>query len=149
MQHLNFALYLNSPLIVIWWRFAVLMSERESNSRYYKSKQRHCNCSMCSHHLMRNGCVVTRLYNGKVPVTMVIPRLKHKCCQRRRVKFIVCKPESTRVISLLLMLAGDVESNPGPGNYMCVLAIPVQIAQQIISPPPSPPPPPSQHSFVV
>ena len=28
----------------------------------------------------------------------------------------MCKPESTRVISLLLMLAGDVESNPGPGN---------------------------------
>ena len=103
--------------MVFWWRFAVLMSEEDSHSRYYKSKLRFCPCSMCSHSLLRNGCVMTRHSKSGVPVTMVVQPLKHKCCWRRRVKFIVHSRDSRRVISLLLMLAGDVETNPGPlGN---------------------------------
>ena len=105
--------------MVFWWRFAVLMSEEDSHSRYYKSKIRFCHCSMCSHSLLRNGCVMTRHSKSGVPVTMVVQPLKHKCCRRRRVKFIVHSRDSRRVISLLLMLAGDVETNPGPlGNGM-------------------------------
>ena len=119
LANLNLALYLNTPLMVFWWRFAVLMSEEDSHSRYYKSKMRFCPCSMCSHSLLRNGCVMTRHSKSGVPVTMVVQPLKHKCCRRRRVKFIVHSRDSRRVISLLLMLAGDVETNPGPlGNGM-------------------------------
>ena len=116
LANLNLALYFNAPLMVFWWRFAVLMSEEDSHSRYYKSKLRFCPCSMCSHSLLRNGCVMTRHSKSGVPVTLVVQPLKHKCCRRRRVKFIVHSRDSRRVISLLLMLAGDVETNPGPSG---------------------------------
>ena len=90
----------------------MLMAEEDANSRYYKSKLRFC---PSSHSLPRNGCVMTHPFKSGVPVTMAVQPLKRKCRRRRRVKFIVHGRDSKRMISLLLMLAGDVETNPGPG----------------------------------
>ena len=106
---------MNPPLIMIWWRLALMASEEDMNSRYYKSKQHHCKCAMCRDHLLRNGCVFTHSVVEGVSVTVVVLPLKHKCCQKRRVKFILHSSGSVKVITLLLMLAGDVETNPGPG----------------------------------
>ena len=90
----------------------MLMAEEDAKSRYYKSKLRFC---PSSHSLPRNGCVMTHPFKSGVPVTMAVQPLKRKCRRRRRVKFIVHGRDSKRMISLLLMLAGDVETNPGPG----------------------------------
>ena len=60
---------------------------------------------------------MTRLFNFQagrrsVLVTMVVQPFK----------FIVHSRDSRRVISFLLMLAGDVETNPGPlGNVITTL----------------------------
>ena len=40
----------------------------------------------------------------------------HKASQRTSSKFVLCSSYPGGVISHLLLLAGDVETNPGPGN---------------------------------
>ena len=71
--------------------------------------------------------MMTRSFKPGVQVTMVVQPLKHKCCRRRRVKFIVHNRDSRRVISLLLMLAGDVEINPGPSGIVIKAVLPYSL----------------------
>ena len=74
---------------------------------------------MCSHRWLKKGTVVTRWKDGE-PISMVVPPLKHKCCQKRVVYYAIPTVSgSTRVIRRLLILAGDVEINPGPGCHSC------------------------------
>ena len=70
---------------------------------------------MYTHRWLRKGSVVTCL-KDEIPITMVVSPLKRKCCHKRVVRYIVPTTDgSPRVIRKLLLLAGDVETNPGPG----------------------------------
>ena len=76
---------------------------------------------MCSHHQLRNGTVL-KCKRDDVTVTLVVLPLKHKCCRKRVLKFIITTSKGPpRVIHQILMQAGDIESNPGPpGMYVCI-----------------------------
>ena len=113
MWHMNVHL----PLLVLWWHIAVTQSEEQSLSRHYSSKFCYSHCSMCSHRSFRNGGIITSgSSNGQAPITVICPPLKHKCCGSRRVQVIVHNADETEALSSLILLAGDVERNPGPGT---------------------------------
>ena len=115
-------LNLQGSAIVLLLALAVTESEEQASSRHYISKNCYDNCSMCAHPHLRNGSVVTRVSSRGVPVTMVVPSLKFKCCGKRRVQYIIHNDtEHSTVISGLILLAGDVETNPGPGMVVSIL----------------------------
>ena len=127
MYH-NFDMMLNlqGSAIVLLNELAVAESEEQASSRHYISKNCYDNCSMCAHPHLRNGSVVTRVSSRGVPVTMVVPPLKSKCCGKRSVQYIIHNDdEHSTVISGLILLAGDVETNPGPGTfiYICMYTL--------------------------
>ena len=110
---------LQGSAIVLLLALAVTESKEQASSRHYISKNCYNNCSMCVHPHLRNGSVVTRVSSRGIPVTMVIPPLKSKCCGKRSVQYIIHNDtEHSTVISGLILLAGDVETNPGPGIYV-------------------------------
>ena len=112
-------LNLQGSAIVLLFALAVTESEGQASSRHYISKNCYNNCSMCAHPHLRNGSVVTHLSSRGVPVTMVVPPLKFKCFGKRSVQYIIHNDaEHSTVISGLILLAGDVETNPGPGTYV-------------------------------
>ena len=120
----NFDMMMNlqGSTIVLLLVLAVTESEKQASSRRYTSKNCYDNCSMCSHPHIRNGCVVTRVSSRGVTVTMVVPPLKSK----RRVRYIMIihnDSEHSTVISDLILLAGDVETNPGPGIRLLSIII--------------------------
>jgi hypothetical protein len=41
--------------------------------------------------------------------------LKHRCCGVRKVQYHFHHEDCPNVVTILLMLSGDVETNPGPG----------------------------------
>ena len=107
---------LNFAVMLLWWRFAKDQSLEHSKSRHYNSKYCYNDCYMCSHNWLRKGTIVT-CWKDEIPTTMVVPPLKQKCCQKRVVIYITPNVNGPpRVIRQLLILAGDVETNPGPGN---------------------------------
>lgn len=120
LWNVNLVLYANSPLMAILWRTAVICSLEQSQSRHHTAKHCYTGCPLCSHKWLRNGCTITRANSDGVPVTMVVSPLKQKCSRMRRVSFVVhSNPDSPNLISTLLILAGDVETNPGPtGMYL-------------------------------
>ena len=109
---------LNFAITLFLWRFAKNESREHSKSRHYNSKYCYDDCYMCSHRWLRSSIVTTvTCWQDEVPVTMVVPPLKHKCCHMRVVNYIIPNVNGPpRVIRQLLLLAGDVETNPGPGN---------------------------------
>ena len=118
-NNLDIMLNLQGSAIVLLLALAVTESEEQASSRHYISKNCYNNCSLCAHPHLRNGSVVTRVSSRGVPVTMVVPPLKSKCCGKRSVQYFIYEDaEHTKVISGLILLAGDVETNPGPGTYM-------------------------------
>ena len=107
---------LHFAVMFYWWRFAKNESQEHSKSRHYNSKYCYSNCYMCSHRWLRSTTTTTvTCWKDEVPITMVVPPLKHKCCHMRVVNYIV--DGSARVTRQLLLLAGDVETNPGPGIF--------------------------------
>ena len=122
----NFDMMLNlqGSAIVLLLALAVTESEEQASSRHYISKNCCGNYSMCTHPHLRNGSVVTRVSSRGVPVTMVVSPLKSKCCGIRKVQYIMHEDaEHSTVISGLILLAGDVETNPGPGMFQGSMSI--------------------------
>ena len=107
---LRYELYLNFLLTILWWKLAVTESEGTTKTRFRNGP--HCSCTMCTNH--RNGCTITR---GNVSMVILPLRDNWKCYRRRRVLHTVHYSDHKVVTSLLLILAGDVETNPGPGEY--------------------------------
>ena len=107
---------LNLVVMPTWWCFAKTESMEHSKSRHCNSKYCYSNCHMCSNRWLKKGTVVT-CWKDEEPISMVIPPLKHKCCQKRVVYYVIPTVNvAPRIIRQLLFLAGDVEINPGPGN---------------------------------
>ena len=112
-------MYLTFPLVLFWWHSADDQSKEQSKSRHFYSKHCHDNCVMCSHYLLRNGTVQTCYRSDGLPVTMVVLPLRQRCSHQRVIKFIIPNINGPpRVIHQLLMQAGDVETNPGPGKRL-------------------------------
>lgn len=114
----SFLLILNFylPFARLWWHLAGIQCRELSTSRHYISKYCYSGCSMCSDHELGKGCVVSEGFYRGAPVTRVCHPLKSKCCGARKVQYILHHEDSPKVISLLLLLSGDVETNPGPGK---------------------------------
>ena len=109
--------YFNFPVIMFWWYYADTQSREQTQSRHNTSKHCYEHCSMCSHHQLRNGTILTQNEKDSLPVTVVVLPLKQKCCQKRVAKFMIPSSHGPpRVIHQLLMQAGDIETNPGPGK---------------------------------
>ena len=106
-------LFLNYLLTVLWWKLAVTESEGTTKTRFRNGP--HCSCSMCTNH--RNGCTIAR---GNISTVILPLRDNWKCYRRRRVFCTVHYSDHQVVIPLLLILAGDVETNPGPGEFACM-----------------------------
>ena len=120
-NNLDMMFNLQGSAIVLLLALAVTESKEQASSRHYISKNCYNNCSMCTHPHLRNGSVITRVSSHGLPVTMVVPPLKSKCCGKRSVQYIIHNDsEHSTVISGLILLAGDVETNPGPGKVIFV-----------------------------
>ena len=87
------------------------MTESEGTTKTRFRNGRHCSCTMCTNH--RYGCTIR---NGNVSTVILPLRDNWKCYRRRRVFRTVHYSDHQVVTSLLLILAGDVEPNPGPGE---------------------------------
>ena len=98
-------------LIVLKLHHALVQSEVQSTSRHHNSKL--CGCSMCSHHELGKGCDIPG-FEG-IPATKVCHPLKHKCLGAREVEYIIHDEDGLKIVTMLLLLSGDVETNPGPG----------------------------------
>ena len=88
------------------------MTESEGTTKTRFRNGPHCSCTMCTNH--RYGCIIR---NGNVSTVILPLRDNCKCYRRRRVFHTVHYSDHQVVTSLLLILAGDVETNPGPGEF--------------------------------
>jgi hypothetical protein len=84
----------------------VVQSKDESTSRHSNSKCCY-NRSICTDPALGKGCVITEAFSEGMPFP-----LSSKCCGAKEVH---CK-DGPKVVAFLLLLSGDVETNPGPGN---------------------------------
>jgi hypothetical protein len=73
---------------------------------------------MCSDHVLGRGSVNHEGFFKGSPVTRVCYPLNHNCCGKRKVQYIFHEEDGPKVVSLLLLLSGDVETNPGPGKII-------------------------------
>ena len=111
VSNLLIVLKLHLPMVGMWWYMALVQSEVQSTSRHHNSKL--CGCSMCSHHELGKGCDIPG-FEG-IPATKVCHPLKHKCLGAREVEYIIHDEDGLKIVTMLLLLSGDVETNPGPG----------------------------------
>ena len=110
-------LTLHIPMVGFWWRVAAVQSEDQYTSHHYNSKCCYSGCSMCSDPVLGRGSVSHEGFLEGAPVTKVCHPLSHKCCGRRKVQYIFHRKDGAAVIfHILLLLSGDVETNPGPGT---------------------------------
>ena len=121
----NTFVILNLYLPALWllWRLAVTMSVEESQSRHYNSKHCYGNCTLCAHRNFRNGSIMTRSPSVGVVVTRVVFPLKQKCCGVRMIDYIIQDVNGRNIRLQLLLLAGDVETNPGPGKIYTLMSL--------------------------
>ena len=92
-------MYLSFPVLVMWWGLAL---DQQSESHPCKSK--HCwDSSKCSHHQMGKRIVILHKGESNEPYAILVTVPDNRDC--------------SGVIHQLLMQSGDVETNPGPGNY--------------------------------
>ncbi len=101
---------LHMPMMMIWWSFAKLQYREHTQTCHYHY---HCNhglsdkCSLCSrHHQLRSSLSNTHTERQEPTATLMLALLKQilKCAQ-------------IFVPVLLILLCGDVETNPGPGEF--------------------------------
>ena len=115
VSNLLIVLKLHLPMVGMLWYMALIQSEEQSMSRHHNSKLCYGGCSVCSHHELGKGCVIPRSVFGGIPATKVCHLLKHKCLGARKVKYIIHDQDGPKIVTMLLLLSGDVETNPGPG----------------------------------
>jgi hypothetical protein len=116
VRNLLFMLGFHIPMVGFWWGVAAVQSEDQYISHHCISKCCYSGCSMCSDHVLGRGSVNQEGFFKGAPVTRVCHPLNRNCCGRRRVQYIFQEEDGPKVISLLLLLSGDVETNPGPGK---------------------------------
>ena len=104
--HFNAMLHMNLPVMVIWWYLA--MGQSASHSKPTFKPQR-------VHFYFTTDSWPDGTTDTNICLAVMESPHSHKTSQRTSTRF---KPSSSypgRVISRLLLLAGDVETNSGPG----------------------------------
>ena len=101
---MNIVIFLNFWLMMIWWKYANLEYAEHVKSCHFHQHSSHGlndSCSLCSRHQQLH--LFTR--SPESTVTLVLALL------RKTLKFI-----QVLFLVFLILLAGDVETNPGPGK---------------------------------
>ena len=104
MWTMNIVIFLNFWLMMIWWKYANLEYAEHVKSCHFHQHSSHGlndSCSLCSRHQQLH--LFTR--SPESTVTLVLALL------RKTLKFI-----QVLFLVFLILLAGDVETNPGPGK---------------------------------
>ena len=111
MWTMNMVIFLNFWLMMIWWNYANLEHAEHVKSCYFhqhSSHGRNDNCSLCSRHQqLLSSHLFTHTHESTITVVLSLLRKTLKCIQ---ILFLV----------FLILLAGDVEINPGPGKKTVV-----------------------------
>ena len=115
----NLLMFVGTLLVVNLWCFAQSQYTEHMQSCHYHSHHDHCHkptCSFCLHHGLRQSLVKKRWsYWTSLASSMVSLLLQLLKCVRIFIPL------------LLILLSGDVETNPGPGqsmyNYVCKLIL--------------------------
>ena len=116
VKNMSIMVNFHLPLVGLWWGVAVVQSREQSSSRDYSSKCCYSGCSMCSDHELGKGRIASEcVFEGR-PATKVCFPLKHRCCGVRKVQYVFHHEDHANIVTVLLMLSGDVETNPGPGT---------------------------------
>ena len=111
---------LSLPLMVIWWRLALQQSVLHTVPFHQKSGHFHC-CFHSTNHLPTiNADKRTREKSSSAVLCG-----RHQPVEE---KSEVCSNKALDVGCLLLILAGDVETNPGPGTYSFILGGAIRIS---------------------
>ena len=105
LQNKVIILMMNSPVVYLWWR--LLTSQSEGDFRSHHSTLE-CHCSKFS---IKYGTSTER---RKIILTLIVS-LFMRCIGKKRIKYDIHYSDNQIVLSQLLLLAGDVETNPGPG----------------------------------
>jgi hypothetical protein len=109
LTSLHLVLGLHITMVGFWWGVAAVQSEDQNLSHHCIPKYCYSGCSMCSDHVLGRGSVNQEGFS--------VTRVCHcNCCRRRKVQYIFHEKDGLTVVSLILLLSGDVEANPGPGK---------------------------------
>ena len=108
--HFIAMLHMNLPVMVIWWHLAMGQSAHHSKPTFKPE----CVCVNCFYFTINSWPGSIR--KTSMCLTVMVSPDTHKASRRT---IMLCSYPG-RVISYLLMLAGDVETNPGPGIYIIV-----------------------------
>ena len=114
VSNLLIVLKLHLPMVGMWWYIALVQSEEQSMSCHHHSKLCY---SMCSHYELGKRSVIPGSVFEGIPATKVCHPLKHKRLGARKVEYIIHDEDGPKIVTMLLLLSGDVETNPGPGIY--------------------------------
>ena len=114
VSNLLIVLKLHLPMVGMLWYIALVQSEEQSMSCNHHSKLCY---SVCSHHELGERFVIPGSVFEAVLATKVCHPLKHKCHGARKVEYIIHDEDGLKIVTMLLLLSGDVETNPGPGIY--------------------------------
>ena len=113
MWNMNLVFILHLPVMMIWWSFAKLQYLEHVKTCHYHS---HCDhklsdkCSLCSRERLRISSLNTDRQESTLTLMMALLKQTLKCAQ-------IIIP-----LLLLLLLSGDVETNPGPGKISYIQA---------------------------
>ena len=109
---------LNFLLVLLWWKFAITESERKLGPHLYKGPC--CSCPMFTNRKLQYGCT-TAYNNASIPLSD-----DWKWYRRRRDLFTIHYSDLQVLAPLKLLLCGDVETNPGPGEYVTLDSVYIQ-----------------------
>ena len=102
---------LNFLLVLLWWKFAI--SESEGKLRPHTYKGPCCSYPMFTNYNLQYGCT-TAYNNASIPLSD-----DWKWYRRRRRDLFTIHYSDLQVLApLKLLLCGDIETNPGPGEYV-------------------------------
>ena len=116
----RYLLALNFLLVLLWWKLAITESEGTLRPHLYKGP---CG-SMCTNHKLQYGC--TTAYKNASINTLPPLHDDWKWYRRRRSLFIIHYSDLQVLAPLTLLLCGDVEINPGPGEYVTLYSVCIQ-----------------------
>ena len=114
----RYLLALNFLLVLLWWKLAITESEATLKPHPYKGPC--CSCPMFTNHKLQYGCT-TAYNNASIPL-----HDDWEWYRRRRSLFTIHYSDLQVLAPLKLLLCGDVETNPGPGEYITLDSVCIQ-----------------------
>ena len=113
----RYLLALNFLLVLLWWKLAITESEGTLRPHLYKDP-------CCTNLKLQYGC--TTAHKNAFINTLPPLRDDWKLYRRRRSLFTIHYSDLQVLAPLTLLLCGDVETNPGPGEYVTLYSVCIQ-----------------------